>query len=130
MKFIYSEKATKFCEIFTLLLSYVAPVKSRANISRNFLAFLEYMIFIFAFTRDLRNIGPSHLFKLWAIGWWIMWFISRWEENNCCQNWANSQNYNSFSLKTVKCFHFVVNLLSFDYSLKLNTWTMDWVIPT
>ena len=24
-KFIYSEKATKFCEIFTLLLSYVVP---------------------------------------------------------------------------------------------------------
>ena len=28
LKFIYSEKATKFCEISTLLLSYVVPVKS------------------------------------------------------------------------------------------------------
>ena len=28
VKFIYSEKATKFCEISTLLLSYVVPVKS------------------------------------------------------------------------------------------------------
>ena len=27
LKFIYSEKATKLCEIFTLLLSYVVPVK-------------------------------------------------------------------------------------------------------
>ena len=27
VKIIYSEKATKFCEIFTLLLSYVVPVK-------------------------------------------------------------------------------------------------------
>ena len=27
IKFIYSEKATKFCEIFTLLLSYVVPVR-------------------------------------------------------------------------------------------------------
>ena len=26
---IYSEKATKFCEISTLLLSYVVPVKSK-----------------------------------------------------------------------------------------------------
>ena len=26
LKFIYSEKATKFCKIFTLLLSYVVPV--------------------------------------------------------------------------------------------------------
>ena len=28
LKFIYSEKATKFCKISTLLLSYVVPVKS------------------------------------------------------------------------------------------------------
>ena len=30
LKFIYSEKATKFCKICTLLLSYVVPVKSKA----------------------------------------------------------------------------------------------------
>ena len=29
IKFIYSGKATKFCKIFTLLLSYVVPVKIR-----------------------------------------------------------------------------------------------------
>ena len=29
VKFIYSEKSTKFCEIFTLLLSYAVPVKSK-----------------------------------------------------------------------------------------------------
>ena len=45
IKFIYSEKATKFCEIFTLLLSYV-PVKSKVKISQNFVAFSEYMNFI------------------------------------------------------------------------------------
>ena len=28
LKFIYSDKATKFCEISTLYLSYVVPVKS------------------------------------------------------------------------------------------------------
>ena len=27
IRFIYSEKATKFCKIFTLLLTYVVPVK-------------------------------------------------------------------------------------------------------
>jgi hypothetical protein len=31
VKFICSEKATKFCEIFTLLLSYVVPVKSKVE---------------------------------------------------------------------------------------------------
>ena len=42
---MYSEKATKFCEIFTLLFSYVVPVKSKVNVSQNFVAFSEYMNF-------------------------------------------------------------------------------------
>ena len=46
LKFIYSEKATKFCEISTLLLSYVVPVKSKEEISQNFVAFSEYMNFM------------------------------------------------------------------------------------
>ena len=45
VKFIYSEKTTKFCEIFTLLLSYVVPVKMRVKIPQNFVAFSEYMNF-------------------------------------------------------------------------------------
>ena len=31
IKFIYSEKATIFCKIFTLLLSYVVPVKNKVK---------------------------------------------------------------------------------------------------
>ena len=46
IKFIYSEKATKFCEIFTLLLCYVVLVKSKMKVSQNFVAFSEYMNFI------------------------------------------------------------------------------------
>ena len=45
VKFIYSEKTTKFCEIFTQILSYVVPVKSKVKISQNFVAFSEYMNF-------------------------------------------------------------------------------------
>ena len=46
LKFMYLfEKATKFCEIFTLLLSYAVPVKSKVKISQNFVAFSEYMNF-------------------------------------------------------------------------------------
>ena len=45
VKFIYSEKAKKFCEISTLLLSYVMPVKSKLEISQNFVVFSEYMNF-------------------------------------------------------------------------------------
>ena len=45
VNFIYSEKATKFCEISTVDLSYVMPVKSSVEISQNFVAFSEYMNF-------------------------------------------------------------------------------------
>ena len=45
VKFICSEKATKFCEISTVDLSYVVPVKSTVEISQNFVAFSEYMNF-------------------------------------------------------------------------------------
>ena len=51
VKFIYSEKATKLCEIFTLLLSYVVPVKSKVKISQKFVAFSEYMNFTDKFYR-------------------------------------------------------------------------------
>ena len=45
LKFIYSEKATKFSEISTVDLSYVVPVESTVEISQNFVAFSEYMNF-------------------------------------------------------------------------------------
>ena len=45
LKFIYSEKATKFCEIFPLLLIIVHTVKSKGKILQNFVAFSEYMNF-------------------------------------------------------------------------------------
>ena len=45
LKFIYSEKATKFCEISTRDLTYVVPVKSTVEILQNFVAFSEYMNF-------------------------------------------------------------------------------------
>ena len=49
LKFIYSEKATKFCEIFPLLffLSVCTVEKSKWKILQNFVAFSEYMNFIF-----------------------------------------------------------------------------------
>ena len=47
LKFVYSEKATKFCEISTLLLSTVHTDKNKVEISQNFVAFSEYMNFIF-----------------------------------------------------------------------------------
>ena len=45
LKFIYSEKATKFCEIFTSLLSKVQTDKNKVKISQKCVAFPEYMNF-------------------------------------------------------------------------------------
>ena len=45
VKFVYSEKATKFWEISTLLLSTVHTDKSKVEILPNFVAFSEYMNF-------------------------------------------------------------------------------------
>ena len=51
VKFIYSEKATEFCEIFTLLLTTVHTVKSNVKISQNFVTFSEYINFSNYFLR-------------------------------------------------------------------------------
>ena len=40
-----ADKAHIFCKISTLLLSYVVPVKSKGEISWNFVAFSKYMNF-------------------------------------------------------------------------------------
>ena len=42
---MYSEKATKLCKIFPLLLTVCTVVKSKRKISQNFVAFSEYMNF-------------------------------------------------------------------------------------
>ena len=55
LKFIYSEKATNFCEISTVDLSYVVTVKSTVEISQKFVAFSEYMNFTNAFGRKLKH---------------------------------------------------------------------------
>ena len=45
LKFVYSEKATKFGEISNLLLSTVHTDKIKLEILQNFVAFSEYMYF-------------------------------------------------------------------------------------
>ena len=45
IKFIYSEKATNVCEIFSVNLPYVVTVKSMVEIPQTFVAFSEHMNF-------------------------------------------------------------------------------------
>ena len=61
LKFIvYSEKSTKFWEIFTLLLSYVVPVKSKEKMSQNFVAFSEYLNFKIPIKMHSGNSSKIH----------------------------------------------------------------------
>ena len=64
LKFIYSEKATKFCEIFTLLLllSYVVPVKRKMKISQNFMAFSEHMNFNIQSKWQIQVLEPNNIY--------------------------------------------------------------------
>ena len=55
MYFIYSEKATKFWEIFLLLLNVCTVVKSKGKISQNFKAFSEYMNFSLSIAKSKRS---------------------------------------------------------------------------
>ena len=54
LKFVYSEKTTKFCEIFT-----VHTEKSKVEITQNFVAFSEYMnyksVLIMLYPLDRQN---------------------------------------------------------------------------
>ena len=63
LKFMYSEKATKFFEISTNYLSYVLPVKWLVEILQNFVAFSEYM--------NLKKtiLRPCILFCLTFVSW-------------------------------------------------------------
>ena len=64
VKFIYSEKTTKFCEFFPLLLTTVHTVKSKRKISQNFMAFSEYMNFN-TYSVMYSNVARSAIFVLY-----------------------------------------------------------------
>ena len=60
LKFIYSEKATKFCEISTFLLSVCTVDKSKVEILQNFVAFSEYTNFTCSCTcKQLWNMSHT-----------------------------------------------------------------------
>ena len=71
VKFIYSEKDIKFCEISTVLLAYV--VKSKVEISQNFVAFSEYINFIYIGNKNnakRRNISSLRFHQLCRNLYW------------------------------------------------------------
>ena len=57
VKFIYSVKATKFCEIFPFLLTVCTVVKSKVKISQNFVAFSEYLNSLFQVKYDFEKFS-------------------------------------------------------------------------
>ena len=68
MKFIYSEKATKFCKISSLLLSVYTVDKSKVDISPNFVAFWEYMNFIYPILNPMKLTQMFLLLGMFYMG--------------------------------------------------------------
>ena len=56
VKYIYSEKASKFCKISTVDLFYIVPVKSTVEILPNFVAFFRENISVF-FCKSLHLLS-------------------------------------------------------------------------
>ena len=75
--FIYSEEAKNFCEIFTLLLSYVVPVKSKVKISQNIVAWTLPLSFTLNSLKDKiywKTEDPDNLFlKNWLFHRWVIY---------------------------------------------------------
>ena len=63
VKFIYSEKATKFCKISTIDLSYVVTFKFTVEISQTFVTFTEYMNFKDGRAKKIRDRTIVSLIK-------------------------------------------------------------------
>ena len=59
LKFIYSEKATKFCKIFPLLLTGTTLDKSKVKISQNLVAFSKYINFTKMVANSLIENTPK-----------------------------------------------------------------------
>ena len=64
VKFTYSEKATNFCKISTLLLSVCNVDESKVEILQNFVAFSEYTNF--KILNHCLNHGLFSLFKFFG----------------------------------------------------------------
>ena len=63
LKFIYSQRATKFCKIFTVLLSPVVPVKSKVKILQNFVAFSGQVYELYLIRGYLKQGGQVVIWR-------------------------------------------------------------------
>ena len=60
------------------------------------------------------------LHKVQAVGSWITWFTSSWEQSNCCQTWAHPQNDNNLNSKWSKIVILGENSCHFSVQLAVN----------
>ena len=61
LKYIYSEKATEFCEIFPLILTVCTVAKIKGKILQNFVTFSEYMIFTMLLESQLSKLQKKKM---------------------------------------------------------------------
>ena len=89
VKFIYSEKATKFCEMFPLILTVCTVLKSKGNISQKILAFSEYMNFQKKYYRGTGTLVFQKKVSETFTQAWSDWLLSDLQKKNV----GNTQHY-------------------------------------
>ena len=107
IKFIYSEKAKKICEISDLLLSVCTVDKSKVEISRNFVAFSEYTNFNTGHSLSDQHCHPitQHMAN---------YFV---RFTKIYTNWFEIQNLQNLNFRTI-----CVNLTESVVIFRVNWW--------
>ena len=100
LTFIYSEKATKFCKISTLLLSYVVPVKSEVEILQNIVAFSEYMNIKIRLS-PLKTLLHPHFAKSGRNKKKFMNFEFKFDDTRLSSYYKNKSGIIKFEFKTI-----------------------------
>ena len=116
LKFIYSEKATKFCEIFPLLLTVCTVVKSKEKISQNFglLRIYELYLLTAALVEPLNDSRIS-----WVILVSVSWSLS--DNVDIVEVFSSKTNWNSL-LNWIVSFSFACMSSVFVLSDFFNLW--------
>ena len=98
---MYSEKAKNFCEISSLLLSYVVPVKSKVDISQNYAAFWECMNFTYVVVQGMQLLSKTKILKssvpCSAIFTPTKWFLSQGKKRNVLQYFLQGELFTAAS---------------------------------
>ena len=116
LKFIYSEKATKFCEIFTLFLTYVERVKVRWRFCKILWPFQNIWTL-----KVSQMMFHSCLKKFWISG-------PSNEVNKFNNNWSSSFHKEFFKFTCTVVFQFKQVRFTQEFGIAVSVnWEDNWI---